>query len=221
MSGQTLFENLRVQPEPIPLRRCEYAKRKRGLDILGSSILLLLFAPLYGLLALLVKVTSKGPVFYSQTRVGEGGKCFRFVKFRSMYIDADQRRAELQSSNEKGGPIFKMRNDPRITPIGRILRKFSLDELPQLVHVFTGHMSLVGPRPPLPKEVEQYSERQRQRLSVRPGITCYWQIMGRSDLTFDEWMELDLRYLQDMSVWTDLKILAKTPMAVVKGKGAY
>lgn len=221
MSGQTLLEQARIRPEVIPDRRCEYAKRKRGLDILGSGILIAIFSPLYLILMGLVKFTSRGPVFYAQTRVGKGGKCFRFVKFRSMYVDAEQRLAGLKGQNEKGGPIFKMKNDPRITPVGRFLRKFSLDELPQLFHVFTGKMSLVGPRPPLPHEVEEYSEFHLQRLSVKPGITCYWQIMGRSDLTFDEWMELDHRYLLEMSVWTDLKILAKTPIAVLKGKGAY
>jgi len=221
MSGQTVYEGLRVRPEPIPVRPYEYAKRKRGLDLLGAGVALVFLGPIYLILALLVKCTSKGPVFYSQTRVGRGGKCFRFIKFRSMYVDADQRLAELKAQNEKGGPIFKIKNDPRITPVGRILRKYSLDELPQFWHVFTGHMSLVGPRPPLPREVNQYDDYHLQRLSIKPGITCYWQIMGRSDLTFDQWMELDHRYLREMSLWTDLKILVKTPAAVLKGKGAY
>ncbi|KAA0237322.1 MAG: sugar transferase, partial [Armatimonadetes bacterium] len=171
--------------------------------------------------ALWVKLTSKGPVIYKSTRVGLGGRHFQFLKFRSMYVDADRRQAELLAQNEKDGPIFKMKNDPRITPIGRALRRYSLDELPQLWNVFVGEMSLVGPRPPLPREVEQYTEDCLERLSVKPGITCYWQIMGRSDLSFEEWMELDKRYLREMGVWTDLKILLLTPIAVFRGDGAY
>ena len=138
-----------------------------------------------------------------------------------MYVDADKRLADLKNENEKDGPIFKMKNDPRITPVGRFLRKYSLDELPQLINVFKGDMSLVGPRPPIPHEVQQYDAYCLERLSVRPGLTCYWQIMGRSNLSFQEWMELDHRYLREMSVWTDLKILIKTPAAVLKGEGAY
>jgi lipopolysaccharide/colanic/teichoic acid biosynthesis glycosyltransferase len=138
-----------------------------------------------------------------------------------MYVDADRRLAELRGVNEKDGPIFKMKNDPRITPVGRFLRKFSLDELPQLFNVWRGDMSLVGPRPPIPHEVEQYDEYCLERLGVRPGLTCYWQIMGRSNLSFTEWMELDHRYLREMNLWTDLKILLKTPLAVLRGDGAY
>lgn len=206
---------------PIPVRAIHYRKRKRGLDILGSLMLLLLFAPLLLAIALLVKVTSRGPVFYVSTRVGRGGRLFGFLKFRSMYVDADQRLEALREDNEKDGPIFKIKNDPRVTPIGRFLRKYSLDELPQLFNVLKGDMSLVGPRPPIPHEVEQYDEYCRERLSVRPGLTCYWQIMGRSNLSFREWMELDHRYLREMGLWTDLKILVKTPLAVLRGEGAY
>lgn len=206
---------------PIPIRVIHYRKRKRGLDTLGSLMLIGLFSPLLIGIALAVKLTSPGPVFYVSTRVGRGGRFFGFLKFRSMYVDADKRLNELREANEKDGPIFKMKNDPRITPIGRFLRKYSLDELPQLFNVFKGDMSLVGPRPPIPHEVEQYDEYCRERLSVRPGLTCYWQIMGRSNLSFQEWMELDHKYLREMSLWTDLKILLKTPMAVLKGDGAY
>mgnify|MGYP000921772785 FL=1 len=206
---------------PIPVRVIHYRKRKRGLDMLGSLILITLFSPLLLGIALAVKLTSAGPVFYVSTRVGRGGRTFGFLKFRSMYVDADKRLAELREANEKDGPIFKMKNDPRITPIGRFLRKYSLDELPQLFNVFKGDMSLVGPRPPIPHEVEQYDEYCLERLSVRPGLTCYWQIMGRSNLSFAEWMELDHKYLREMGLWTDLKILLKTPLAVLKGEGAY
>jgi exopolysaccharide biosynthesis polyprenyl glycosylphosphotransferase len=202
-------------------RVINYRKRKRILDIAGSLSLLLLLAPLLLTIALLVKLTSRGPVLFVSERVGLCGKVFPFYKFRSMYVDAEARLADLHGQNEREGPIFKMKNDPRITPLGRFMRKFSLDELPQLWNVFVGHMSLVGPRPPLPREVAQYDDYMLERLSVRPGLTCYWQIMGRSDLTFEQWMELDHRYLREMSVWVDLKILMLTPAAVLRGEGAY
>jgi lipopolysaccharide/colanic/teichoic acid biosynthesis glycosyltransferase len=206
---------------PIPVRAIHYRKRKRGLDILGSLFFIALFSPLLLLIAALVKITSPGPVFYVSARVGRGGRIFGFLKFRSMYTDADRRLESLKADNEKDGPIFKMKKDPRVTPLGRFLRKYSLDELPQLFNVLKGDMSLVGPRPPIPHEVEQYDAYCRERLSVRPGLTCYWQIMGRSNLSFQEWMELDHRYLREMGLWTDLKILLKTPMAVLRGEGAY
>jgi exopolysaccharide biosynthesis polyprenyl glycosylphosphotransferase len=198
-----------------------YRKRKRLLDMFGSLFLLALLSPVMLVIAALVKVTSRGPVFYSSKRIGRMGRPFDFYKFRSMYVDADKRLAEVLPGNEKDGPIFKMQADPRITRLGRFLRHTSLDELPQLINVLRGDMSLVGPRPPLPHEVEKYDEYAMERLSVRPGMTCYWQIMGRSNLSFAEWMELDHRYLEEMSVFTDLKILLKTPIAVLKGDGAY
>ena len=206
---------------PIPIKAIHYRKRKRGLDLLGSTILIVGLSPVILIIATLVKLTSKGPIFYSSTRLGRGGRPFAFLKFRSMYVDADKRLTELREANEKDGPIFKMKHDPRITPLGRVLRKYSLDELPQLFNVFRGDMSLVGPRPPIPHEVEQYDQYCLERLSVRPGLTCYWQIMGRSNLSFAEWMELDHRYLREMGLWTDFKILVKTPVAVLKGDGAY
>ncbi|MCC6402702.1 MAG: sugar transferase [Fimbriimonadaceae bacterium] len=202
-------------------RVINYRKRKRILDILGSTMLLILLFPVFLVIATLVRLTSKGPVFYVSERVGLCGKVFPFYKFRSMYVDADKRLGELSDQNDREGPIFKMKDDPRVTPIGKFMRKYSLDELPQLLNVFLGHMSLVGPRPPIPKEVAQYDEYMLKRLSVRPGITCYWQVMGRSDLTFEQWMELDHRYLQEMSVWVDLKLLVLTPLAVLRGDGAY
>lgn len=218
-------------PESAPLinaglknlepRVINYRKRKRILDILGSTALLLILFPVFLIIALLVRLTSKGPVFYVSDRVGLCGKVFPFYKFRSMYLDADKRLGELSCQNDREGPIFKMKDDPRVTPIGKFMRKYSLDELPQLLNVFLGHMSLVGPRPPIPKEVAQYDEYMLERLSVRPGITCYWQVMGRSDLTFEQWMELDHRYLEEMSVWVDLKLLFLTPIAVLRGDGAY
>lgn len=216
--GQTHIERQAVKVRP---RLVVYRIQKRFLDIMGAAFLILAFLPLFALIALLVKATSRGPIFYVSQRVGLGGKVFNFYKFRSMYIDADKRRAELEANNEKDGPIFKMKRDPRITPLGRILRKFSLDELPQIFSVLNGDMSLVGPRPPLVQEVERYSDFELERLAIRPGLTCYWQIMGRSDLSFEEWMRLDHRYMREMSFWNDLAILVKTPAAVIAGKGAY
>ena len=206
----------RIAPKVITYRR-----RKRLLDIFGSLFLIVVSAPLMLAIVALIKLTSRGPVFYTSERIGLCGKSFRFYKFRSMYLDADKRMAEVIGSNEKDGPIFKMHDNPRITRIGRILRQTSMDELPQLFNVLRGDMSLVGPRPPLPNEVAKYDDYAMERLSIRPGMTCYWQIMGRSNLSFEEWMELDHRYLEEMGVITDLKILLKTPFAVLKGDGAY
>ncbi len=205
----------------IEPRVAGYEIWKRLFDVALSGLLLLLFSPVLLAVALAVKLTSRGPVFYISDRVGHCGRVFRFYKFRSMSVDADSRRKNLNSANEKDGPIFKMRRDPRITPIGKFLRKYSLDELPQLWNVFRGDMSIVGPRPPIPAEVEQYGSYELQRLSVRPGLTCYWQVMGRSDLTFEEWMELDHRYIREMSPMVDLRIMLMTPKAVIGGKGAY
>jgi exopolysaccharide biosynthesis polyprenyl glycosylphosphotransferase len=206
----------------IPTVRVNYAFWKRILDFIGSLLLIALLSPLLIGIAVAVKATSPGRVIYRQSRIGRYGKEFDFLKFRSMYSDADERLAGLLvDGNEKDGPIFKMKNDPRVTSVGRFLRKFSLDELPQLFNVLKGDMSLVGPRPPLPREVEQYDDLAFRRLAVPPGITCIWQICGRSDTTFEEWMALDTFYVEHMSFWLDLKILLKTPTAVLRGDGAY
>ena len=206
----------------IPGVRVNYAFWKRILDVIGGIVLIVLLSPVLLTIALLIRFTSRGPTIYQQPRVGKKGQEFPFFKFRSMYEDADKRLEELlESGNEKGGPIFKMKNDPRITPVGKFLRKYSLDELPQLFNVVKGEMSLVGPRPPIPREVDQYDENAFFRLSVTPGITCLWQICGRSDTTFEEWMALDTLYVEHMSFWLDLKILLKTPTAVLRGDGAY
>lgn len=209
--------------ERIPQIRVTYAFWKRILDFVGSAVLMLLLSPILIGIGIAVLATSRGGVVYRQRRVGKGGKEFWFLKFRSMYVDADSRLNELLSSgrNEKEGPIFKMKDDPRVTPVGKFLRKYSLDELPQLFNVLRGDMSLVGPRPPLPREVAQYDDVALRRLSVTPGITCLWQICGRSDTSFDEWMALDSLYVEHMSIWLDLKILLKTPTAVIRGDGAY
>ncbi len=193
---------------------------KRALDLLGAAVLLVVFSPLLALLALLVKLTSPGPIFYRQTRCGLGGRRFTLFKFRSMVADAEQRQAELAAHNEADGPVFKMRNDPRVTPLGRAMRKLSLDELPQFWNILKGDMSFVGPRPPLPQEVEKYERWQRRRLRMRPGLTCLWALEGRSDLSFSRWMELDMAYIDNWSLWLDLKIFLKTIPRVLLGRGA-
>ncbi|MGE5178117.1 MAG: sugar transferase [Bacteroidota bacterium] len=194
---------------------------KRALDLIVGSLLLLAALPVIAAAAILVKLDSPGPVFHRAVRVGRGGRKFTFLKLRSMQRNAEELRALLLHRNEAQGPAFKLTNDPRVTRIGRILRKTSLDELPQLLHVVQGHMSLVGPRPPFPEEVERYEPWMLRRLAVRPGLTCLWQISGRSDLSFDEWMRLDLEYVDRLSFGLDMKILFLTPAAVISGRGAY
>lgn len=206
--------------EPIRLS-LGYFVGKRLFDLVGTFLLLIAFLPLLIVISILVKLNSPGPLIYKSTRVGRGGRLFTFLKFRSMVSDADKQLEQLKDRNEKEGPIFKIREDPRLTSVGRFLRRYSLDELPQLWNVIKGEMSLVGPRPMLPREVDQYRPEDFERLRVKPGITCYWQVMGRSQLTFDEWMELDRKYVREMSVLTDMKILGKTTSAVLKGDGAY
>jgi lipopolysaccharide/colanic/teichoic acid biosynthesis glycosyltransferase len=171
--------------------------------------------------AIAIKLDSPGPVFHRAIRVGRDGRTFTFLKLRSMRVGAEELRGLLLHLNQAQGPAFKLQNDPRVTRVGRWLRKLSLDELPQLFHVLTGEMSLVGPRPPFPEEVERYEPWMLRRLSVTPGLTCLWQIRGRSDLGFDEWMRLDLEYVDRLSFLLDLKILALTLPAVISARGAY
>lgn len=197
-------------------------KAKRAVDVAASGLGLLLLAPLFAAIALAVRLTSPGPAIFRQVRVGRFGRHFAFFKFRSMYVDAEARRASLAARNESAdGVIFKMRADPRVTPVGRLLRRTSLDELPQLVNVFLGDMSLVGPRPPLPSEVREYTLEDRKRLDVKPGLTCIWQISGRSDLPFARQVALDKEYIRSRGFWGDLLILLKTVPAILSGKGAY
>ena len=195
---------------------------KRALDVVGSLAGMVLLSPVYLAIAAAVKLTSRGPVFFSQVRVGRYGRHFRFWKFRSMRQDAEAQKAALLARNEsKDGVIFKMKDDPRITKVGRFLRRTSLDELPQLWNVFIGDMSLVGPRPPVPSEVAQYTLEDRKRLDVIPGITCLWQIKGRSDIPFNEQVRLDKEYILAPGIWKDIVILLKTIPAIIGGKGAY
>jgi exopolysaccharide biosynthesis polyprenyl glycosylphosphotransferase len=194
---------------------------KRALDVFGSLVGLLMLSPVLLLLALAVRLTSHGPMLFVQERCGLGGRPFRFYKFRTMVADADHRKRDLEHLNEMRGPVFKIRRDPRITSLGRLLRKLSLDELPQLWNVLCGDMSLVGPRPPTPDEVERYTARQVQRLSVMPGITGLWQVSGRNDIAdFERWIDLDLDYARRWSLWLDLQILARTAVVVVLLRGA-
>jgi len=209
---------------------------KRVIDLVGSFVGLVLFAPVFAVIAACIKLTSTGPVFFRQERVGQYGKRFEFLKFRSMLanndpaihqayvaslIEAGKKKDEVAADAEKP-KVFKIQNDPRVTPIGRFIRKTSLDELPQLINVLRGDMSLVGPRPPIPYEVEKYEIWHRRRIfEVQPGITGLWQVEGRSRTTFDEMVRLDLKYVQEWSVWMDIKILIRTPLAVLNTKGAY
>ncbi len=193
---------------------------KRALDFAMAFVLLIVLSPLFLLLSLVIKLTSRGPVLYRQVRCGLGGRKFTLYKFRSMRAGADFEREELASLNEVDGPVFKIKDDPRCTPAGRWMRKFSLDELPQLVNIFKGDMSFVGPRPPLPEEVEHYAGWQRRRLRMQPGLTCLWALEGRSKLNFQRWMELDLEYIDTWSPSLDLKILVKTIPVVLLGRGA-
>jgi lipopolysaccharide/colanic/teichoic acid biosynthesis glycosyltransferase len=194
---------------------------KRGLDVLVAAAALAAAAPIMLVAAVAIKLDTPGPIFFRQQRVGKWGQRFDCYKFRSMYLDAEARKAELTSFNEADRVVFKMKRDPRVTRVGVLLRKFSIDELPQLVNVLKGDMSLVGPRPPVPPEVDQYSYEHLQRLDAVPGITGLQQVSGRSDLTFQRWVQLDLQYINEQSLWTDLGILIKTIPAVLSGKGAY
>lgn len=193
---------------------------KRALDFTMALVLLIIMSPVFLALSALVKLTSRGPVFYCQVRCGRGGRKFTVYKFRSMHAGADLHREDLATFNELDGPVFKIRNDPRCTPLGRFMRKFSLDELPQLANILKGDMSFVGPRPPLPEEVEKYASWQRRRLRMQPGLTCLWALEGRNQLNFKRWMELDLEYIDNWSPSLDLKILLKTIPVVLLGRGA-
>jgi lipopolysaccharide/colanic/teichoic acid biosynthesis glycosyltransferase len=198
-----------------------YVAAKRIFDLIVGLLILVLLVPVVPLIALIIRLDSSGPVFYRQDRIGEGGRPFKFYKFRSMYVESDRRQKELERHNEQDGPVFKMRLDPRVTSVGRFLRRSSMDEVPQVLNVLKGDMSIVGPRPPLPTEVSRYLPGHHRRLDVKPGITCLWQISGRSQIGFDEWMRLDMEYLRTRSLRTDFLIFVKTIPAVMARRGAY
>jgi exopolysaccharide biosynthesis polyprenyl glycosylphosphotransferase len=203
------------------LLRPRHQVLKRAIDLVGATIGLILLSPLFVVIAIMTKLDSRGPVFYRQWRVGKDGKKFLMYKFRSMMKNAEKEIDKLIELNEASGPLFKMKNDPRMTRMGAFLRRTSLDELPQLLNVLAGQMSLVGPRPPLPVEVEDYSEWQKARLTVRQGMTGLWQVSGRSRLSFDEMVTLDLYYIENWSLWLDIAILLRTIPIVLLAKGAY
>ena len=195
---------------------------KRIVDVVLSGCALLALSPVFAVTALLIKLEDRGAIFFQQKRVGRDGALFGMWKFRSMVPNADKLKDQLIAQNEmKGGITFKMKNDPRITRVGRFIRKYSVDELPQFWNVFVGDMSLVGPRPAVPREVQQYLVEDRLRLLARPGLTCFWQVGGRSGIDFDGQVELDVRYIQSESIWLDIKLLFKTIPAVLKGDGAF
>ena len=193
---------------------------KRGLDFVVSLAGLIIFSPIFLFSAIAIKLTSSGPVIFRQVRVGLNGQVFTCYKFRSMVVNAEEIKATVECLNEMSGPVFKLTNDPRVTLIGDVLRKTSIDELPQLLNVLRGEMSLVGPRPALPSEVSKYTNKHRKRLSVKPGITCIWQVSGRNNVDFEQWMKMDAHYIRNWSLWVDIKILLQTVPAVLSRKGA-
>lgn len=215
MGGTTLIESV-----PAPLSGWGFVL-KRVSDILLTIIFISVLSPIFILSALAIMIDSGFPIFYKQTRLGKRNKSFKMLKFRSMRKDAHDEKTALSEENELSGPLFKIKNDPRITRTGKFIRRWSIDELPQLFNVLSGRMSLVGPRPPLPEEVEEYSRRDFKRLHTIPGVTGVWQISGRSNLGFDEMVKLDLYYVDNWSIWMDLAILLLTPSAVISGSGAY
>ncbi|WP_243175839.1 sugar transferase [Clostridium sp. NSJ-49] len=197
-----------------------YSFLKRAIDIIGSLIGLILASPILVIVGILIKLESKGPIVFSQTRVGLNGKEFKMYKLRSMVLNAEELKKKLEAQNEMSGPMFKIKDDPRITKIGKFIRKTSIDELAQLVNVLKGDMSLVGPRPSLPREVEQFEDWMLERLEVKPGLTCYWQVMGRNNIEFEDWMKLDVKYVRERSLWLDIKLIYKTFFVLFGDKNA-
>ncbi len=197
-----------------------YNISKRALDIISSTLGLIILSPILLIVAILIKLESKGPAIFSQKRIGLNKKEFKMYKFRSMVQNAEELKEKLAKENEMSGPMFKMKNDPRVTKVGRFIRKTSIDELPQLINVLKGEMSLVGPRPSLPKEVSKFEPWMLKRLSVKPGLTCYWQVSGRSNIDFENWMKLDLQYVNDRSFWLDLKLILKTATVLLGDENA-
>ena len=218
---QLPVEDLQELTPVLPNRALSYLAMKRLGDCLISSLLLVILSPIFLIIALAIKLEDpKGKVIYKQLRAGGEGLPFWMYKFRSMYSNADEMKALLKDQNEMDGPVFKIRNDPRITKVGRIIRRLSLDEIPQFVHVWRGQLSLVGPRPLYVEEAEELNPFQKQRELVKPGLTCIWQVSGRSNIPFKRWMEMDIEYIQKQSLWTDFVIILKTVPAVFFGKGA-
>ncbi|RQN02442.1 sugar transferase [Clostridium butyricum] len=210
MEQVNIEETLREEENENKNKRTSYDITKRGIDFLLSLLGLVILSPILLIVALIIKLDSRGQVIFKQERVGLKGKKFYMYKFRSMVVNAEELKDKLQKQNEMSGPMFKMKRDPRITRVGRFIRKTSIDELPQLFNVLKGEMSLVGPRPSLPKEVVKFENWMMRRLEVKPGLTCYWQVSGRSSIGFEEWMKLDCDYVKERSTWVDLKLIFKT-----------
>lgn len=216
------WKNIHIKCKPLPKEEQKpvYDFFKRVFDITASSIALLVLSWVLAIVAIVIKSEDGGPAIYTQTRVGKNGRLYKMHKFRSMYEGAESMKKALLDKNEMDGPVFKMEHDPRITRVGAFIRKYSIDELPQLWDILLGHMSVVGPRPPLGHEVMQYDEYEMRRLTVKPGLTCYWQCSGRSNIDFEEWMRLDNKYIDERGMWTDIKMIFKTIPAVFKSDGA-
>ena len=216
------MKGIRVEFDNIDENRKRiYEISKRAIDIIGAGSGLLLLSPVIAIVACAVKFTSKGPVFFSQKRVGKNGELFDMYKFRSMVVNAEELKEKLAHQNEMSGPMFKMKDDPRVTKVGKFIRKTSLDELPQLWNVLKGDMSLVGPRPSLPKEVVQFEGWMYKRLEVKPGLTCYWQVSGRNNIDFEDWMKLDIKYVEERNLWSDIKLIFKTVLVLFGDKNAH
>ena len=216
------MKGIRVEFDNIDENRKRiYEISKRAIDIIGAGSGLLLLSPVIAIVACAVKFTSKGPVFFSQKRVGKNGELFDMYKFRSMVVNAEELKEKLAYQNEMSGPMFKMKDDPRVTKVGKFIRKTSLDELPQLWNVLKGDMSLVGPRPSLPKEVAQFEKWMYKRLCVKPGLTCFWQVSGRNNIDFEDWMKLDIKYVDERNLWIDIKLIFKTVLMLFGDKNAH
>lgn len=223
LGEKSLVRELNARTEEVLIKEQKaYLLFKRVFDILCAIIGLLILSILFFIIGFLIKLEDKqGSVFFKQTRIGKDGKPFEMYKFRSMVSNAEDLKASLMDKNEATGPVFKIKDDPRVTRIGKFIRKTSIDELPQLINVIKGEMSLVGPRPSLPQEVAAYSSYERQRLKVVPGITCYWQVGGRSNLSFSEWVELDLKYIRERNLFIDFKLIIKTFFVLFGSKDAF
>lgn len=205
----------------LQTERRGYCLAKRLMDITLCALAFAALMPLFAIVILAIRADSEGAALYKQKRVGKNGKTFIMYKFRSMCKDAERQFKNLEHLNEVEGPAFKIRNDPRVTRVGAFIRRTCIDELPQLVNIIKGDMSIVGPRPPLPDEVRRYSLHQRQRLRVKPGLTCYWQVSGQKDISFDSWVEMDLRYIREQNLWIDTRVIFKTLHVALSGKGNH
>lgn len=204
------MERIEVDSQTQEKESTLYNFTKRLIDIIASSLGVIALSPLFLVVAILIKKESEGPVIFSQDRIGKDGVSFKMYKFRSMVQNAEELKEKLKEQNEMSGPMFKMKEDPRVTRVGKFIRKTSIDELPQLINVLKGDMSLVGPRPSLPKEVKEFEPWMKERLNVKPGLTCYWQVSGRNNIDFEDWMKLDIKYVRERNTLTDLKLIFKT-----------